>query len=184
MIVTQGNMNAWWNLTRSSTLRLCLTLTTTCCRSSHLHARRSYAAHCEYQGPDAPRNRNSFGLANQRPWFESDRKRVILNQTMIKQSQHDHHNVSDLCFEVHRIWDDIHRASIRRLIHSCRHRVRNSLAPNIDVSFFKFKKSSALNGAMNLLGQRLDSSYLHPHPHPHPQGQTQCMTRAWRGVIQ
>ena len=50
---------------------------------SHMHA-----AHCEYKGPAALRNRGSFGLAKQKLAFECDRKLVVLHQTTIKQCRH------------------------------------------------------------------------------------------------
>ena len=65
--------------------RLCHTLTTTRCRTSH---GAMHAAHCEYQGHTAARSRGSFGLAKQNFWFECDRKLVVLHQTIMKQCQH------------------------------------------------------------------------------------------------
>ena len=72
--------------------------------------------------------------------------------------------MADLRFEVHRIWNDIPRASIRHLIHSCRRRVRNLLVARWDLfGYWRFilqlVKISALNAAMNLLGLKLDFRY-------------------------
>ena len=85
---SRANMNAWRNFTRSSTIRLCQTLTTTRWRISHFLALCNHTAHCEYQGPAAPRSCGTFWLAEQKFWFESDRKRVVLHQMIIKQCQH------------------------------------------------------------------------------------------------
>ena len=59
---SRANMNAWRNFTRFSTLRLCHTLATTRCRTSHFLARWSHAAHREYQRPAAPRSCGSFWI--------------------------------------------------------------------------------------------------------------------------
>ena len=48
--------------TRSSTLRLCHTLTITRCRTSHFLARWSHTAHCEYQGLAALRKLWKFWI--------------------------------------------------------------------------------------------------------------------------
>ena len=128
-----------------------------------MHDGAVHTAHCEYQGPAVARSRGSFGLAEQKFWFESDRKFAVLHQT-INNANTIVCNVADLRFEDHRMWNDIPRASTRHLIHSCLRRVPNLLAARGDfIGYWRFILQlwniSALNATMNLLGLKLDFSY-------------------------
>ena len=71
-------------------------------------------------------------------WSKTYGKRMVLHQTSINPNTIVC-NLSDLCFEVHQMWNDIPRASTRHLIHSCRHRVRNPLAALGDfIGYWRF----------------------------------------------
>ena len=86
-----------------------------------------HVAHCECQGPVAASTVEVLDcMAMQTFRFESYRKREVLHQTVITNNPNTIvRNVADLRFEVHRMWNDIPRASIGHLIHSCRRRVRS-----------------------------------------------------------
>ena len=83
-----------------------------------------HAVHWECKGPDAAR---SFGLAKQKFLFECDRKLVVLDQTIIKQRQHNRRLCGGFTLWGSPDVNDIPLASTRHLIHSYRYNVRNLL---------------------------------------------------------
>ena len=119
-----------------------------CCRTGHFHTRWShfgpseldsmlsgYTAHCEYRGPVAQKRWGGFGLIKEKSWFESDRKRMELHQTIIRQCQHHHPYYREFT-----LWGssdvEFHPSSIdpplNLLIRSCHRHVCNLLTARWD----------------------------------------------------
>ena len=85
---SRANFNAWRNFYQVLDTQAVAHLDKHSLLDQPFFARWSDAIHCQYQGPAAPRRYGRFQLAKQKFCFESDRKRVVDYQTIIKQSQH------------------------------------------------------------------------------------------------
>ena len=152
-------------LTRFSTCRLCHTLTTARSRTSYLHARWSHATHFAYQGPAAPRNRGNFGSANQRPWFESDQKVLYLIKRWLNNPKHHHpycggvtlQDSPDVEWHPPGIGAQLKYTAVDAVF--VIYWLPEESSSGSNVPFLNFIKISALNGAINLRGLKLDFSY-------------------------
>ena len=123
--------------TRSSTLRLCHTLTSTRYRTSHVHAQWSHAR----RTLRIPRN-----CCAEKPmkfWIDQAEVLIWMWSKTCSVSSNDNQTMPTpsstmwrtLC-EVHRMWNDIPRASTRHLIHSCRRRVPDLLSARGDFIWY------------------------------------------------